>query len=68
MSYLRRSGSAVGEGQTVLGGGGCGAGEALSFPLAWQVGLVLLVGVRRDPLEEGVACCTTPGRWGGKGA
>jgi len=68
MSYLGRSGSAAGEGQTVLGGGGGGAGGALSFPFSWPAGLVLLEGVGRDPLEEGMVCCGTPGRWGGKGA
>jgi len=68
MSYLGISGSAAGEGQTVLGGGGGGAGGALSFPFSWRAGLELLVGVGRDPLEEGVACCGAPGRWGGKGA
>jgi len=52
----------------VLGGGGGGAGGALSFPFSWRAGLVLLVGVGRDQLEDGVACCGTPGRWGGKGA
>ena len=45
MSYLRRSGSAEGEGQTVLGGGGGGAGGALCFPFSWRAELVLLVGV-----------------------
>jgi len=68
MSYLGRSGSAAGEGQTVLAGGGGRAGGALSFPFSWRAGLVLLVGVGRDPLEEGVGCCGTPGRWGRKGA
>jgi len=34
MSYLRRSGSAAGEGQTVLGGRGGGARGALSFPFS----------------------------------
>jgi len=34
MSYLWRSGSAAGEGQTVFGGGGGWAGEALSFPFS----------------------------------
>jgi len=68
MSYLGRSGSAAGAGQTLLGGGGGGAGGALSFPLSGRAVLVLLVGVGRDPLEEDVACCGTPGRWGGKGA
>jgi len=68
MSYLGRSGSAAGEGQTVLGGGGGGAGGPLSFPFSWRAGLVLLVGLGRDALEEGVACCGTPGFWGRKGA
>jgi len=68
MSYLRRSGSAEGEGQTVFGGGRGGAGGALSFPFSWRVGLVLLVGARRVPLEECVACCVKPGHWGGKEA
>jgi len=68
MSYLGRSGSAAGEGQTVLGGGGGGAGGVLSFPVSWRAGLVLLVGVGRDPLEEGVACCATAGHWGGERA
>jgi len=68
MSYPGRCGSAEGEGQTVLGGGGGGAGGALSFPFSWRAGLVLLVGAGRAPLEEGVACCGTPGRWGGKEA
>jgi len=68
MSYLGRSGSAEGEGQTVLGGGAGGAGGALSRPLSWRAGLVLLVGVGRDPVEGCVACCVTPGRWGGKEA
>jgi len=45
MAYLGRSGSAEGEGQTVLGGGGGGAGGALSFPISWRAGLELLVGV-----------------------
>jgi len=38
MSYLGRSGSAAGEGQTVLGGGGGGAGgrEAMSWRDAWS--------------------------------
>ena len=66
MSYLGRSRSAEREGQTVLGGGAGGAGGALSLPFSWRAGLVLLVGVGRDPVEECVACCTTPGRWGGK--
>ena len=35
MLYLGRSGSAEGEGQTVLGGGGGGASRALSFPFSW---------------------------------
>ena len=68
MSYLGRSGSADGEGQTVLGGGGGGAGGALSFPFSWQAELVLLVGVGRDPVEECVVCCGRPGHWGGKAA
>jgi len=68
MSYLGRSGSAEGEGQTGLGGGGGGAGGALSFPFPWRGGLVLLVGAGRAPLEEGVAYCGTPGRWGRKEA
>jgi len=68
MSYLGRSGSAAGEGQTVLGGGGGGAAGPLSFPFSWRAGLVLLVGVGRDPVVQGVACCGTAGRWGGKGA
>jgi len=68
MSYLGRSGSAEGEGQTVLGGGGGGAGGALSFPFSWRAGLVLLEGVGRDALGECVACCRTLGRWGGKEA
>ena len=68
MSYLGRSGSAAGEGQTVLGGGGGGAGGALSFPFSWRAGLVLPVVVGRGPLEEGVAFCGIAGRWGGKGA
>jgi len=41
MSYLGRSGSAEGEGQTMLGGGGGGAEGALSFPLSSPVGLML---------------------------
>jgi len=52
----------------VLGGGGGGAGGALSFPFSWRAGLVLTVGVERDPLEECVACGGTLGRWGGKEA
>jgi len=68
MSYLGRSGSAEGEGQTVLGGGGGGAGGALSFPFSWRAGLVLTVGAGRDPLEQCVACCGTLARWGGKEA
>jgi len=68
ISYLGRPGSAEGVGQTVLGGGGGGARGALSFPFSWQAGLVLLVGVGRDPLEECVACCGTLGRGGGKEA
>jgi len=38
MSYLGRSGSAEGEGQTVLGGGGGVAGGALSFPFSGKRG------------------------------
>jgi len=68
MSHLRRSGSAEGEGQTVLGGGGGGAGGALSFPFSWQVGLVLLEGAGRDPLGGCVAYCGTLGPWVGKEA
>jgi len=68
MWYLGRSGSAEGKGQTVLGGGGGGTGGALSFPFSWRAGLVLLVGARRDQLEEGVACCATPECWRGKEA
>ena len=68
MSYLVRSWSAAGEGQAVLGGRGGGAGGALSFPFSRRAGLVLLVGVGRGPLEEGVACCGTPGCWRRKGA
>jgi len=49
MSYLGRSGSAEGEGQTVLGGSEAGAGGALSFPFSSRVCLVLPVGVGRDP-------------------
>jgi len=66
MSYLGRSGSAEGEGQTVLAGGGGGAGGALSFPFSWREGLVPLVGVGRDPVGGCVACCGALGRWGGK--
>jgi len=68
MSYLGRSGSAEGEGQTVLGGGGGGAGGALSLPCSWRAGLVLLAGVGRDPVEECVVCCGALRCWGGKGA
>jgi len=53
MSYLGRSGSAAGEGQTVLGGGGGGAGGALSFPFSWRAGLLLLVGVGHQSIGEG---------------
>jgi len=59
MSYLARSGSAAGEGQTVFRSCGDGAGGALSSPFSWQAGLVLPVGVGWDPLEECVACCVT---------
>jgi len=68
MSYLGRSGSAEGEGQTVLGGGGGGARGALFFPFSWQAGLVLLQGAGRDPLGECDAWCGTLERWGGKDA
>jgi len=68
MSYLGRSGSAEGEGQSVLGGGGAGAGGALSFPFSSRVRLVLPVGVGRGPPEECVECNAMLGRWGGKGA
>jgi len=68
MSYLGRSGSAEGEGQTLLSGGGCGAGGPLSFPLSWRAGLVLLVGAVHEPMGECVACCGTLGRWGEKEA
>ena len=68
MSYLGRSGSAEREGQTVLGGDGAGAAGALSFPLSYRVGLVLPVGVGRDPPRGSVLCGATLGRWGGKGA
>jgi len=61
MSYLGRSGSAEGEGHTVLAGGGGGSGGALSFPCSWRAGLLLLEGVGRDPLGECVACCRTSG-------
>jgi len=67
MSYLGRSGSAKGQGQTVLGGGGGGAGGALSFPFSSRVGLVLPVGVGRDPPEEYVDCDALLGCWEGKG-
>ena len=50
MSYLGRSASAEGEGQTVLARGGGGAGGALSFHFSWREGLVPLVGVGRDPV------------------
>ena len=63
MSYLGRSGSAAGEGQTVFGGGGGWAEGALSFTFSWRVGLVLPMGLGRDPLEGCVACCVTLGRW-----
>jgi len=68
MLYLVRSGSAAGEGHTVLGGGGGGAGRALSFPFSWRAGLVLLVGAGRCPPEGGVVSCGTVGCWGGKRA
>jgi len=68
ISYLGRSGSAEGDGQTVLGGGGGGAGGALSFPFSWRAGLMVVVGAGQDPLEEGVACCEILGPWGGKEA
>jgi len=68
MSYLGRSGSAEGEGQTVFGGGAGVAGGALSFPFSWRAGLVLLVRAGRDPLEECVACCVVLERWGEKEA
>ena len=68
MSYLGRSGSAEGEGQSVLGGGGGGAGGALSFPFSWRAGLALLVGAAREPPGGCVACCGTLGGWGGKEA
>jgi len=68
MSYLGRSGSAAGEGHTVLGGGGGGARGALSFPFSWRAGLVLLVGAGRDPPQGVVVCCGAVGRWGGKRA
>jgi len=68
MSYLGRLKSSEGEGQTVLGGGGTGAGGALSFPFSLRVGLVLPVGVGRDPPEERVDCVAMLGRWGGKAA
>ena len=45
MSYYGRSGSAEGEGQTVLGSGRGGAGGALCFAFSWRAGLVLLEGV-----------------------
>jgi len=44
MSYLRRSGSAEWHGQTMLGGGRAGAGEALSFPFSSREALVSQVG------------------------
>jgi len=68
MSYLGRSGSAEGEGQTVLAGGRGGAGGALSFPFSWREGFVLPVWVGRDPVGGCVACCGALGRWGGKEA
>jgi len=68
MSYVGRSGSAEGEGQTVLAGGGGGAGVALSFPFSWREGLVLPVWVGRDPVGGCAACCGALGRWGGKEA
>jgi len=55
MSYLGRSGSAEGEGQTVLAGGGGGAGGALSFHFSWREGLALPVWVGRDPVGGCVA-------------
>ena len=66
MSYLGRSGSAEGEGQTVLAGGVGAARGALSFTFSWREGLVLLVGVGRDPVVGCVAYCGALGRWGGK--
>jgi len=66
MSCLGRSGSAEGEGQTVLRGGGGGAGGALSFPFTWPAGLMLLEGAGRDPLGQCMACCGALGYWGGK--
>jgi len=66
MSYLGRSGSAAGEGHTVLGGGGGGAGGAFSFPFSSRAGLVPLVGAGRDPPEGGAVCCGAVGRWRGK--
>jgi len=66
MSYLGRSGSAEGEGQTVLASGGGGAGGALSFPFSWREGLALPVWVGRDPVGGCEACCGALGRWGGK--
>jgi len=66
MSYLGRSRSAEGQGQTVLGVSGGGAGGALSFAFSWRAGLVLLVGAERDPLGQCVAGYGTLGRWGGK--
>jgi len=68
MSYLGRSGSAEGEGQTVLGGGGGGAGGGLSFHFCCREGLVSPVGVGRDLLEACEAGSAMLGRWGGKGA
>jgi len=52
MSYLGRSKSAEGDGQTLLGGGGAGARGALSFPFSSREGLVSPVGVGRVLLEE----------------
>jgi len=68
MSYLGRSGSAEGEGQTVLGGSGAGAGGALSLPFSSREWLVIPVGMGRDTLEEYVAGDAMLGGWGGKGA
>jgi len=56
MLYLGRSGSAEGEGQTVLVGGWGGAGGALSFPFSWRGGMALLGGVGRDLPGGCVAC------------
>ena len=67
MLYLGRSGSAERESQTVLGDGGGGAGGALSFPVSWRVGLLLPVGVGRDPPEECIDCGAMLGCWGEKG-